>query len=92
MIKVLSICCRSTRRGQHFSNRATGPGPGASSAGERRNKAGGAGSSFTGPKSDSVDLSTGFVDLMSAKNGFAVNISVMKIADEMQKYVIDIMA
>lgn len=42
--------------------------------------------------SDSVDLSAGIVALMSAKNNFAVNISIMKTADEIQKYAIDLMA
>jgi flagellar hook protein FlgE len=42
--------------------------------------------------SDSVDLSAGIVALMSAKNDFAVNISVMKTADQIQKYAIDLMA
>ena len=39
-----------------------------------------------------VDISTGMINLMSAQNNFAVNISVMKTADEMQKYAIDILA
>jgi flagellar hook protein FlgE len=41
---------------------------------------------------DSVDLSAGMVDLMSAQNNFAVNISVMKTADEIQKSVLDLIA
>lgn len=41
---------------------------------------------------DSVDLSAGMVDLMSAQNNFAVNIKVMKTADEIQKYVLDLIA
>jgi flagellar basal body rod protein FlgC len=32
-----------------------------------------------------ADFSEGIVDLMSAKHNFAINISVMKTADEMQK-------
>ena len=53
--------------------------------------AGAAGSSDLS-SSDSVDLSAGVVALMSAKNNFAVNISVMKTADQIQKYAIDLMA
>ncbi len=53
--------------------------------------AGAAGSSSSA-SSDSVDLSAGIVALLSAKNDFAVNISVLKTADQIQKYAIDIMA
>jgi flagellar hook protein FlgE len=42
--------------------------------------------------SDSVDLSAGIIDLMSAKNNFAINISIMKTADQIQKHVIDLLA
>jgi flagellar hook protein FlgE len=42
--------------------------------------------------SDTVDLSAGIVALMSAKNDFAVNATVMKTADEVQKYAVDMMA
>jgi flagellar hook protein FlgE len=52
----------------------------------------GAGASSNASSPDLVDISTGMVDLMSAQNNFAVNISVMKTADEMQKYAIDILA
>jgi len=52
----------------------------------------GAGASLGGSNSDSVDLSGTIVDLMSAKNDFAVNIGIMKTADQMQKYAIDLMA
>ena len=52
----------------------------------------GAGASPNGSNSDNVDLGAGIVDLLSAKNNFAVNISIMKTADQMQKYVIDLMA
>jgi flagellar hook protein FlgE len=53
--------------------------------------AGAAGSSSSA-SSDSVDLSAGIVALLSAKNDFAVNISVLKTADQIQKSAIDIMA
>ena len=53
--------------------------------------AGAAGSSSSA-SSDSVDLSAEIVALLSAKNDFAVNISVLKTADQIQKYAIDIMA
>ena len=52
----------------------------------------GAGASLDSSKPGSVDLSAKIVDLISAKNNFAVNISVMKTADEMQKYAIDLTA
>jgi hypothetical protein len=52
----------------------------------------GAAGSPSPPSSDSVDLSAGIVALMSAKNDFAVNISVLKTADQIQKYAIDLMA
>ncbi len=52
----------------------------------------GAGTSAAGSCSDSVDLAAGIVDLMSAKNNFAVNISVMKTADQIQKYALDLIA
>jgi flagellar hook protein FlgE len=52
----------------------------------------GAGASLDGSNSDSVDLSAGIVDLMSAKNNFAVNISILKTADQIQQYAIDLLA
>lgn len=52
----------------------------------------GAAGSTSPSTSDSVDLSSGIVALMSAKNDFAVNISVLKTADQIQKYAIDVMA
>jgi flagellar hook protein FlgE len=52
----------------------------------------GAGASADGLNSDSVDLSAGMVALLSAKNNFAVNISIMKTADQIEKYTIDLMA
>ena len=52
----------------------------------------GAGASPGSSISDSVDLSAGVVDLMSAQINFAVNISALKTADQIQKYVIDLLA
>jgi hypothetical protein len=52
----------------------------------------GAGASPNASGPDMVDITAGMVDLMSAKNNFAINISVMKTADEMQKFAIDILA
>jgi flagellar hook protein FlgE len=52
----------------------------------------GAGASPNASSPHIVDISAGMVDLMSAQNNFAVNIRVMKTADEMQKYAIDILA
>ena len=52
----------------------------------------GAGASPNASSPDIVDTSAGMVDLMSAQSNFAINISVMKTANEMQKYAIDILA
>ena len=52
----------------------------------------GAGASPVASNSDSVDLSAGMLALLSAKNNFAVNISIMKTADQIEKYTIDMMA
>jgi hypothetical protein len=41
---------------------------------------------------DIVDLSSAAVSLISAKNQFASNIDVLKIADNMQKSVINLLA
>jgi flagellar hook protein FlgE len=42
--------------------------------------------------SDTVDLSQEMVSLLTAKNQFAANSNVVKIADEMQKSVINLLA
>ena len=42
--------------------------------------------------SDTVDLSGEMVALLSAKNEFSVNLQTLKIADEVQSNVIDLMA
>lgn len=44
------------------------------------------------PGVDSVDLSAEMVALLSAKNAFSVNIATLKVADEVQKSTIDILA
>ncbi len=41
---------------------------------------------------DTVDLSAEMVALLSAKNQFSANLSTLKIADEIEKNVIDLMA
>jgi hypothetical protein len=51
-----------------------------------------AGLSSDGYNLDSVDLSAGIVALMSAKNNFSVNASLLKTADEIQKTAINLMA
>jgi len=53
-----------------------------------------AGSASTGnqPPSDVVDLSEAAVSMLSAKNGFDVNIRVLQIADQMQQQALDILA
>ncbi len=51
--------------------------------------AGGGGSSG-GPGADSVDLSTAVVALLTAKNQFALDIGVLKVADQAQKSLIDV--
>lgn len=43
-------------------------------------------------QSDSVDLSTDAVALIQAKNDFGANIKVLKVADEMEKSAISILA
>ncbi|MBI1739705.1 MAG: hypothetical protein HY233_02490 [Acidobacteriales bacterium] len=45
-----------------------------------------------GATSDTVDLSAEMVALLSAKNQFSANLSTLKIADEIEKNVIDLMA
>ncbi|HEY3825351.1 MAG TPA: flagellar basal body rod C-terminal domain-containing protein [Bryobacteraceae bacterium] len=43
-------------------------------------------------RGDSVDLSTDAVDLIQAKSDFEANIRVLKVADEMNKSAIDLVA
>ena len=55
--------------------------------------AGGGGSSSVssnGQGADTVDLSTAVVALLSAKNQFALDIGVLKVADQAQKNLIDV--
>ena len=40
---------------------------------------------------DSVDLSTSMVALLESRNNFAANTKVLKIADEMQKSLLDVL-
>jgi hypothetical protein len=47
--------------------------------------------SDTGP-ANSVDLSTAIVGLLSARQDFAVNIKMLKTADEMELHAIDLLA
>lgn len=42
--------------------------------------------------SDTVDLSSAAVDLLSAKNEFQLNIKMLKAADDMLKQTLDILA
>ena len=42
------------------------------------------------PNADSVDLSTEAVSLLTAKSQFGVNVQVLKVADEMQKSLINL--
>jgi flagellar hook protein FlgE len=51
-----------------------------------------AGSSPSGANLDIVDLSAEMVALMSAKNNFSVNLSVLKTASQIEKQVTDVMA
>jgi len=44
------------------------------------------------PSVDSVDLSAEMVALLSAKNAFSVNIATLKVADEVQESLIDLIA
>jgi hypothetical protein len=41
---------------------------------------------------DAVDISAEMVALLSARNMFSVNLATLKVADEVQKSVIDILA
>jgi flagellar hook protein FlgE len=49
-------------------------------------------SSEDGVAVDSVDLSHAAVSLLSAKNEFAASLKLVKIADEMQGQIIDLLA
>jgi len=49
------------------------------------------GSSPEGANIDTVDLSAEMVALMSAKNDFSVNLSVLKTADQVEKQTVDLM-
>ena len=44
------------------------------------------------PQADSVDLSVEMVALLQARNSFKINASVVKIADEMQNSVLNLLA
>ena len=46
----------------------------------------------SGTPIDTVDLSAKAVSLLSAKNVYALNVDVMKIANEMQSHAIDLLA
>jgi len=50
----------------------------------------GGGSPSSGQGADTVDLSTAVVALLSAKNQFALDIGVLKVADQTQKNLIDV--
>lgn len=50
------------------------------------------GNSSDGNPADSVDLSQAAVSLLSAKNDFATSLKLLKVADEMQGQVIDLLA
>ena len=45
-----------------------------------------------GANVDTVSLSTEAVSMLAAKNQFAANINVLKVADEMQKSVVNLLA
>jgi len=49
------------------------------------------GATSTGTNVDTVDLSAETVSLLSAKNAFATNIDVLKIANEMQSSLVDLL-
>jgi hypothetical protein len=48
--------------------------------------------SSDGIPADTVDLSQAAVSLLSAKNEFAANLKVLKIADELQRQTLDLLA
>jgi len=50
----------------------------------------GGGASSSGQGADTVDLSTAVVALLTAKNQFALDIGVLKVADQTQKSLIDV--
>ena len=45
-----------------------------------------------GANADTVDISTEIVALLSAKNQFSLNLTTLKLADEVQKNTIDLLA
>lgn len=45
-----------------------------------------------GSSVNTADLASEIVDLSSAKNQFAVNLSTLKVADEIQKTTVDLIA
>jgi len=44
------------------------------------------------PTPDVVDLSTAAASMLSARNEFGANIQVLKVANEMQRHTIDLLA
>jgi hypothetical protein len=52
----------------------------------------GAPADVSGAGPDTVDLSTAAVSMLSARNEFAANIAVVKIADEMERNVLNVLA
>jgi flagellar basal body rod protein FlgC len=54
------------------------------------NQIAGAGAASAGP--DAVDLSSAAVSMVAASDNFAANIATLKVADDMQKHTLDILA
>ncbi|MGA2097338.1 MAG: hypothetical protein ABSH39_13625 [Candidatus Acidiferrum sp.] len=50
------------------------------------------GANAPGGNVDSVDLSAAAVQLLAGKNDFAANIGTLKVADEVQKNLLDVQA
>ena len=46
----------------------------------------------SGAPEDSVDLTSSIVSLIQAKNDFAANLKTVKVADEMQRTALDLLA
>lgn len=45
-----------------------------------------------GPAVDTVDLSSAAVSMLAAHNDFTANLNVLKVADDMQRHAIDMLA
>jgi len=77
-VDISSIAVQGLQQAQALMDQAT----------QRLSTAGG---TTSGTDTDTVSLSEAAVALLSAKNEFAANVNVLKIADNMQKSLVDIL-